>query len=135
MEKWIAIQLAILGVLLPALAVGLCVGGPYHPGGIGGAVSIIVRNEIEGSELVNEKVHFSTGETVHDVLNKVATVEWVDHPGFGKGIKSISGLEATATEWWLFYVNGEPSDVACDKYGLNNGDNVLIVYTNEWPWG
>ena len=133
-RKWVVAQLAILIVLSSALVAGLCIGGPYHPGGISGTVSIVVRNDIEGSELINEKVYFSTGETVYDALNKVATVKWEDYPGFGKGIKSVNGLEATATEWWIFYVDGKPSDVACDKYGLHDGYNILVKYTNEWPF-
>lgn len=134
MEKWTKTQLVILGVLLAAVVAGsFWVGSIYQRGGVAGTVSIDVKNEVDNVVFLNENVVFSTGETVFDILDKVADVEYKFYPGIGIFVTSIGGVNQTGTTWWLYYVNGQLGEIAADRYGLMDGDNILWKYTSEMP--
>ncbi len=132
MEKWTKTQLVILSVLISALVAGsVWAGGIYQRGDVAGTVSIVVKNEVDNVVVINENVDFSTGETVFDVLDKVADVEHQFYSGIGIFVTSINGVEQTGTTWWLYYVNGQLGGIAADRYGLMDGDNILWKYTSE----
>lgn len=134
MEKWTKTQLVILSVLLSAVVAGsVWAGGIYQRGGVAGTVSIVVKNEVDNVVIINENADFSTGETVFDVLDKVADVEYQFYSGIGIFVTSIEGVDQTGTTWWLYYVNGQPGEIAADRYGLMDGDNILWKYTSEMP--
>ncbi len=133
MEKWTKTQLVILGVLLSAVAAGSVWAGGIQRGGVAGTISIVVKNEVDNVMFVNENVDFSIGETVFDVLDKVADVEYKFYPGIGIFVTSIGGVNQTGTTWWLYYVNGQLGGIAADRYGIMDGDNILWNYTSEMP--
>jgi hypothetical protein len=127
--------LIILVVLLAAVGTGsFWAGGIYRREGIGGTVSILVKNEIDNVVLISENVDFSDGETVFDVLERVAEVEYDAYPGLGKFVTSIEGVEKTENAWWLYYVNETLGPIAADRYGVLDGDNILWKYTSEMPF-
>jgi len=132
-EKWTKTQLVILGVLLSAVATGSVWAGGIQRGGVAGTISIVVKNEVDNVMFVNENVDFSIGETVFDVLDKVADVEYKFYPGIGIFVTSIGGVNQTGTTWWLYYVNGQLGGIAADRYGIMDGDNILWNYTSEMP--
>lgn len=134
MEKWTKTQLVILGVLLSAMAAGsVWASGIYQRGGVAGTISIVVKNEVDNVMFVNENVDFSIGETVFDVLDKVADVEYEFYQGIGIFVTSIGGVNQTGTTWWLYYVNGQLGGIAADRYGIMDGDNIIWNYTSEMP--
>lgn len=128
-------DLLVFALVLLLVGAGSFWVGTTHPRGAGGGrVSVVVRNEIENTVLINTSVEFSAGETVFDALSKVAKVEYNFYPGLGKFVTSIDNLGQTQTAWWLYYVNGTLASIAADRYGLMDGDNVLWKYTSEMPF-
>lgn len=128
-------QLLILVLLLGVAAGSFYAGGIYRFGeGSAGTVWIVVRNEVENTVLVSENVEISKGETVFEVLDEVADVEYTEYPLAGKFITSIDGVGQTTTVWWLYYVNGQLGGVAADRYMVMDGDNILWEYTSEMPF-
>lgn len=67
------------------------------------------------------------GKTVYDILNENYQVE-ADTSSFGVMVKSINGLAATDSEFWLYSVNGESGNVAADKAVTKSDDTVLWEY-------
>jgi len=129
-------SLLLLVVLL--LVVGACsfwLGAAHraHREG-GGKVSLVVRNELENVVLIDAQVEFSAGDTVFDVLCKVARVEYDLYPGLGRFVTSIDNLKQTQTAWWLYYVNGQLASISSDRYRVMDGDNILWKYTSEMPF-
>lgn len=129
----------ILLVLIPVALASFWAGwkvGAGHPAEnrVAGRVSVVVLNALENRIILSENVNIWTGQTVFEVTSRVAAVEYKSYPMVGKYITSIQGLAQTENAWWLYYVNGQLAGIACDRYGLMDGDNVLWKYTNEMPF-
>ena len=67
------------------------------------------------------------GRSVCDILKESYMVE-ADESSFGLMVKSIDTLAATSSEFWLYSVNGEQPDVACDKYTTKDTDEITWEY-------
>jgi hypothetical protein len=125
--------LVVLIVLV--VAVGSFWMGTSHPRKeSGGKVRVMVKNEIENVVLMDENVEFYAGDTVFDILCRVASVEYNSYPGLGKFVTSIDNLKQTQTAWWLYYVNGILASISSDRYRVMDGDNILWKYTSEMPF-
>ncbi|MFA6423535.1 MAG: DUF4430 domain-containing protein [Patescibacteria group bacterium] len=81
-------------------------------------------------EKVNSKLVSYVGEdgkTAYELLKKNATVEAQESTA-GAFVQSINNVKNTDKEFWIFYVNGEMSNSASDKYITKVGDKI------EWRY-
>ncbi len=80
-----------------------------------------------------EGIEVSGNDTVYSVLikkmNETGSSVTTKSYDFGLMVESISGIKATTDHFWSFSVNGQPGNVAADKYILKNGDKVEWNYT------
>lgn len=67
--------------------------------------------------LVDQTIAVEKGKTALQALQSVSLVDTKDY-SFGKFIASISGINASSSEYWAFYVNGEYAQVGADAYKI-----------------
>lgn len=67
------------------------------------------------------------GKTVFELLLAEHEVDY-SKSGMGVFIKSIDGVKNTAGSTWIYYINGERANVACDNYIVSAGDKI------EWRY-
>ncbi len=84
-------------------------------------------------------VHNITGTTVLDVLLAAANVTGftVDHDlqAMGTFVEAIDGIENGRDDHhWSYYINDEYGQMASDKAGVDDGDQVRWVYMGN-PFG
>ncbi|GBF75682.1 hypothetical protein PA598K_04103 [Paenibacillus sp. 598K] len=84
-------------------------------------------------------VEFEEGANAFDLLLAAVgeeNVQYTVHPEFGPFIEGIMGLEGTASDWWMFNVNGEASMVGAGSYLVEDGDTLQWEYfvddSAEW---
>lgn len=96
------------------------------------------------SEKVNITIDFGNNKAVYQtfdyqesqsafgLLESLAEMELIEMEtqqyDFGIFVKSINGKESSAEISWIYFVNGEPAQVAADQYKLKSGDVV------EWKY-
>ena len=68
-----------------------------------------------------------TGENVLSLLNKNHQVEAEDSPA-GAFVNAIDGVKNSESDYWMYYVNDEPGEVAADQYQTKDGDKI------EWRY-
>jgi len=98
---------------------------------------------IAGSMLINSGQASSTyvfsvesGATVFDVMKKLTELDRItmqhEESSAGVFLKSLNGTENNSEEgrYWMFYVNGEMSNVGADKYSVEEGDLVEWKFIN-----
>jgi len=89
-----------------------------------------------GTSEKTEMVDVQNGTTVFEVLNSIATVEYKEYTGMGKFITSIDEVAQSETHSWMYYVNDEYAQVACDKYALTEDSSFSFKYmSNEEAMG
>ncbi len=91
----------------------------------------------DGIILKEDKIEFEKGESVFDVVVRVAKDKKI-HIDFDKaagnvaayvrGIGNIYEFDCGDMSGWIYTVNGKSPDVSYDNYVLQNGDNVEWVY-------
>lgn len=90
----------------------------------------------DGMILSNVSVTYAEGDTLLDVLQKVAKQHKI-HIDFDKntasgayvrGIGNIYERDAGDMSGWGFYVNGEYPEVSCEEYKIKNNDKIEWVY-------
>ncbi|WP_167568705.1 DUF4430 domain-containing protein [Brevibacillus migulae] len=97
----------------------------------------------QGDEIAEkQKWSVKRGATVLSMLEYVADelnidYEIVDEDGDGEDvyIKSIDGLaefDKGAGSGWIYRVNGEGPQAPVDRYELENGDTVELLYTSDY---
>lgn len=97
----------------------------------------------QGEEIVpKEKWSIKKGSSVFSLLEYVAEetgieYEIVDEDGDGEDvyIKSIDGLaefDKGAGSGWIYKVNGEGPQAPVDRYELDDGDHVELIYTSDY---
>ncbi len=65
-----------------------------------------------------------SGETALKTLRNLVEVE-VETSEFGEFVTSINGLAANSdSEYWAFYVNGEPATTGAGSYQSEEGDEI-----------
>lgn len=107
--------------------------------------TISVTIQIEG---VSENYYYDTVETdktcLEDVLAFIdetddsLTINMVDSSYGGKYISGINGdseMQFGGYDGWMFLVNGEESPVGISSVTLNDGDNVVIYYSDAYGVG
>ena len=94
----------------------------------------------DGEIFPAQTVHFSEGESVFDVLKRVAQREKI-HMEFShtpvydsnyiEGINNLYEFDCGATSGWIYSVNGEKPNYSSSLYKLSDGDTVEWSYTTE----
>jgi nucleoid-associated protein YgaU len=86
----------------------------------------------------NASVTFEKGDTVWDVLSKEVKknsilMEYSYVPvyktNYIEGIAGLYEFDAGDTSGWRYMVNGQYPAYGCDKYKLNNNDQIVWHYT------
>jgi len=81
-------------------------------------------------------IDIQNGTTVFEVLDSIATVEYKEYAGMGKFVTSIDRVAQNETHSWMYYVNDEYAQVACDKYVLIEDSSFTFKYmSNEEAMG
>ena len=62
------------------------------------------------------------GFCAFDAANLPAVASWSD---YGALVNSIGGVSGDASNFWLWFINGEPAEVGIDSYILKPNDRVL----------
>jgi hypothetical protein len=83
-------------------------------------VEIIISLDHDAERLVDETLTVNDGAVLLDVLTAHYDVEKTSE-GF---ITSIEGHAQTSSEFWLFDVNGTPSEVGAGDVELRDGDEI-----------
>lgn len=91
-----------------------------------------------GTVLAAESVILAEGDTVADVLKRVAKAHRLAYEIRGSGamtyIRGIDGLyefDDGPTSGWKYRVNGDVPDIGGGSYKLKSGDRVEWFYTSE----
>ncbi len=92
----------------------------------------------DGIILTETEVNFEDGESVFDILYKVARenkihLEFVNTPGYNsayiEGISNIYEFDCGALSGWTYYVNGEFINVGSSSHKVSDGDKIEWKYT------
>ena len=83
-------------------------------------VEIIISLDHDDERLVEETLTVNDGAILLDVLTTHYDVEKTSE-GF---IQAIEGHAQTSSEFWLFDVNGAPSEVGAGDVELSDGDEI-----------
>lgn len=108
-----------------------------------------LNQEISLTEFITTEIDFGDAEpvqitleepnlTAFSALQKASeTVEYdlvTQQYDFGVFVQSINGYESTAEQSWIYFINGEPGNIAADQVQLKPGDTVswrYVVPTTE----
>ncbi|WP_088042314.1 Ig-like domain-containing protein [Bacillus sp. EAC] len=84
----------------------------------------------------NTNATIEAGKTVSDVFEKVLTEKGIPFTNNGGNyISTINGLsefDGGPNSGWLYSVNGIDPNIGVGQYVLNNGDNIVIRYTDDY---
>lgn len=64
-----------------------------------------------------------TGKTALAILQDKATVSLKQY-SFGPMVTGINGLEATANQGWVFYINGTAASMGANDYQTKDGEKI-----------
>jgi len=83
-------------------------------------------------------VSFSSGESVHDVLQRVCKDKGIHmesqytpayDSAYVEGINQLYEFDCGELSGWMYNVNGWFPNYGCSKYSVSNGDTINWVYT------
>jgi LPXTG-motif cell wall-anchored protein len=99
-----------------------------------GTISVI-GNDAEKPLLNETTIQLEDNETASAALVKAAGAENVTftHYSFGDMITGIMGLNADATHYWSFYVNGAAAQEGAGTYVVKDGDQISFHYESFAP--
>ncbi|GEM01677.1 protein of unknown function [Halolactibacillus halophilus] len=83
-------------------------------------VEMIISLDHDAERLVDETLTVNDGAVLLDVLSTHYDIEKTSE-GF---IQAIEGHAQTSSEFWLFDMNGAPSEVGAGNVELQDGDEV-----------
>ena len=92
----------------------------------------------DGWILKSTKVTFSSGESVHDVLQRVCREKGIHmessytpayDSAYVEGINQLYEFDCGELSGWMYSVNGWFPNYGCSKYSLSDGDVIKWVYT------
>jgi len=92
--------------------------------------------EVQGKETKNYSVVFTSGQTLDQILNNLASKDstfsyTTQTASFGAFITTFNGTTADATkEFWSFKVNGEDSSVGISDFKPQNNDLIQFTLTS-----
>jgi hypothetical protein len=67
------------------------------------------------------------GKTVFELLTENHKVDYMESE-MGIFIKSIDGIENKSGHFWMYSINDEPGEIACDKAAVSDGDVIKWEY-------
>lgn len=67
------------------------------------------------------------GQTVFELLEAQHEIEYERTP-MGVFVTAIDGIKNRQGYYWIYYLNGQPGLVACDKAIVYAGDSVVWKY-------
>lgn len=130
-------RLVVVVLLLALLCAGCAGGGKVEtsPDAPASEVSLWVTRDFAQSLLYGEKVAFTPGDSVMDILNGHLDIK----TGYGGGfVESINGLASgytgadKVTRDWFYYVNGIITAVGALDYKPAPGD---VIWWDYHDWG
>lgn len=106
----------IVLLLIPLIAAGILLTGCQKKS--------IPADSVIAQEQVKELTYQGQdGKSVYDVLKENHQVE-ADESDLGVMVKSIDGVSQTDSEFWLYDVNGEQSNLSADKQQTKSSDVI-----------
>ena len=88
----------------------------------------------ENGIMADCEVPYTEGMTAMDALKAAAKLKGIEvdeSHGYVRGIGGLYEKDCSGSSGWLYNVNGEYPNVACDKYKLNENDTMTFIYTAE----
>ncbi len=84
----------------------------------------------------NVSLNLKSGSTVYDALKQLCTARGIalnavdsQYGVYIKGIGGLSEKDRGQYSGWKYMVNGSYPSKSCGKYKLNNGDNIVFIYS------
>jgi hypothetical protein len=99
--------------LIASLLLGICLG--------------CARDKEKDSDETVITLKAEPGKTVFDLLLLEHEVDYSES-GMGVFIKSIDGKKNSGGRYWIYHVNGERGNIACNKFIVSEGDII------EWRY-
>jgi hypothetical protein len=65
------------------------------------------------------------------VLNSSEKVVYKEYAGMGKMVNSINGIASNSSFYWLYFVDEQIAQVACDKFILTKDSSVYFQLTSS----
>lgn len=101
------------------------------------SMTIIGDNNI--GTIFNQNVEIEENSTVFDLLMKVSNEQGIsvsyvgnNESAYVRGINGLFEFDRGPLSGWVFRVNGNVPNVGAGVQNLNNGDNVLWYYTQDF---
>lgn len=97
-----------------------------------------IRNELRNNGMILNKVKMASAATqsVTEIFtvacslsNIVVDIESGDFGSFIKGIGGLYNGDCGESSYWLLRINGEYPDVGADSITVNDGDEIVWIYT------
>ena len=123
----------VLG-LLTVIVAGLLIQSylSYTPKLNAGKGKIKVNLKINfGYSNASKTIEAMNSTTAFDVLNNSEKVGYTEFSGMGKMINSIGGISSNNSFYWLYFVDEQIAQVACDKYILTKDSSVYFQLTSS----
>lgn len=101
----------------------------------------IIKNISKDGVIVKENAEFNEGETAFDILQreinkKKLHIDFEKSPVYNsiyiKGINNIYEGDFGENSGWMFFVNGNLADTDSSNYTLNEGDEIVFSYVNDY---
>jgi hypothetical protein len=78
------------------------------------------------------KLEFKQDNTVFDLLQKTGLDLKYTEYETGVFIEEISGLKnGKNNRYWLYYINNEMAQIACDKLKVQKGDKINFIFAES----
>lgn len=116
----------VLGALLIFAALGL----QLAPETQKGEDSVMVSLSLEKPNVTLDRgLEIPVNSTVFDAVNQSFSVEYEEY-SFGYFLTSVDGLSENGTHSWVYRVNNESPSKAVNRFRLQEGDNVSLIYSS-----
>jgi len=106
----------IVLLLIPLIAAGIILTGCQKK-------SMPADSAIAQEQVKELTYQGQDGKSVYDLLMENHQVE-ADESDLGVMVKSIDGVSQTDSEFWLYDINGEQSNLSADKQQTTNSDSI-----------
>jgi len=131
----------LLVLIVPFLTAALS--GCFSGGGGGGPGNVELTIDFNGESPQGgvggsgvwtfTEVEIEEGETVFSLLLKASemynfTVKY-HKERYGVFVEAIAGVEGGGSKWWVYYVNDVFGEVASDRKVVEDGDEILWIYS------
>lgn len=89
----------------------------------------------ENGVIYSGKASFADGESAYDVLKSTLMenkIHFDESDAYFKAIGNIYAGDCGANSGWMFYLNGELSEVGCNDYVLCQDDEIVFTYVVDY---